>query len=183
MNTPPGGADVAFPLWVAKVTRHPLGDRPHVQAYFPKCACGETQVKSFFTKKLTTFASVERSLVAKVKMGSSNACELRTVLHPSLTHAVCPFFCFVLVPLCLCRSSWSTRPKRNATRPRLPLQARAAPSGRPRRGMARGCPSMLMARPTPPPLLSPPRSTPRSPPPRPNTPATAAPTRRESAAN
>ena len=41
-----------------------------LMAYFPKCACGETQVKSFFTKKLTTFASVERSLVAKVKMGS-----------------------------------------------------------------------------------------------------------------
>ena len=32
MNTPPEGADVAFPLWVAKVTRHPLGDRPHVRA-------------------------------------------------------------------------------------------------------------------------------------------------------
>ena len=182
MNTPPEGADVAFPLWVAKVTRHPLGDRPHVQAYFPKCACGETQVKSFFTKKLTTFASVERSLVAKVKMGSSNACELRTLLNPSPTHAMCPF-CVVLIPLCLCRSSWSTRPKGNATRPRLPLQARAAPSGRPQRGVARGCPSRLMARPTPPPLLSPPRSTPRSPPPRPNTPGTAAPTRRGSAAN
>ena len=70
MNTPPEGADVAFPLWVAKVTRHPLGDRPHVQATFPKCACGEMQVKCFFTKKLTILASVERSLVAKVKMGS-----------------------------------------------------------------------------------------------------------------
>ena len=69
MNTPPEGADVAFRLWVAKVTRHPHGDRPHVQATFPKCACGEMQVKCF-TKKLTTLASVERSLVAKVKMDS-----------------------------------------------------------------------------------------------------------------
>ena len=60
---------MAFPLWVARVTRHPLGDRPHVQAYFPRCACGERKVKAFFTKKLTTLASVERSLVAKVKMG------------------------------------------------------------------------------------------------------------------
>ena len=70
MTTQPEGADVAFPLWVARVTRHPLGDRPHVQAYFPRCACGERKVKVFFTKKLTTLASLERSLVAKVKMGS-----------------------------------------------------------------------------------------------------------------
>ena len=70
MTTQPEGADVTFPLWVARVTRHPLGDRPHVQAYFPKCACGERKVKAFFTKKLTTLASVERCLVAKVKMGS-----------------------------------------------------------------------------------------------------------------
>ena len=69
MTTQPEGADVAFPLWVARVTRHPLGDRPHVQAYFPKCACGERKVKAFFTKKLTTLASVERSLVAKVCVG------------------------------------------------------------------------------------------------------------------
>ena len=70
MTTQPEGANVAFPLWVARVTRHPLGDRPHVQATFPTCACGEMQVKSFFTKKLTTLSSVECSLVAKVKMGS-----------------------------------------------------------------------------------------------------------------
>ena len=69
MTTQPEGADVAFPLWVARVTRHPLDDRPHVQAYFPRCACGERKVKVFFTEKLTTLASVERCLVAKVKMG------------------------------------------------------------------------------------------------------------------
>ena len=61
---------MAFPLWVAKVTRHPHGDRSHVRVTFPKCACGEMQVKCFFTKKFTTLASVECSLVAKVKMGS-----------------------------------------------------------------------------------------------------------------
>ena len=70
MTTQPEGADVAFPVWVARVTRHSLGYRPHVQATFPKCACGEMQVRSFFTKMLPTLASVERSLVAKVKMGS-----------------------------------------------------------------------------------------------------------------
>ena len=31
MTTQPEGADMAFPLWVARVTRHPLGDRPHVR--------------------------------------------------------------------------------------------------------------------------------------------------------
>ena len=70
MSMQPEGDDVAFPLWVAKVTRHPHGDRPHVQAIFPKRACGEMQVSSFFTKTHKTFASVECSLVAKVKMGS-----------------------------------------------------------------------------------------------------------------
>ena len=34
------------------------------------CQTVPMQVKSFFTKKLTTLASVERILVAKVKMGS-----------------------------------------------------------------------------------------------------------------
>ena len=58
---------MASPLWVAKVTRHPLGDRPHVQATFPKCACGEMRVKSFSQRSLR-LASVECSLVAKVKM-------------------------------------------------------------------------------------------------------------------
>ena len=84
MNKPPEGADVAFPLWVAKVTRNPLGDRPHVQAYFPKCACGETQVKSFFTKKLTTLASVERSLVDK---GVDGFCLKRASCGPYSTQA------------------------------------------------------------------------------------------------
>ena len=36
LETKPEGADVAFPLWVAKATRHPLGDRPHVQAYYKR---------------------------------------------------------------------------------------------------------------------------------------------------
>ena len=34
------------------------------------CQTVPMQVKSFFTKKLTTLASAERILVAKVKMGS-----------------------------------------------------------------------------------------------------------------
>ena len=32
MNMPPEGAHVVLPLWVAKVTRYALGDRPYVQA-------------------------------------------------------------------------------------------------------------------------------------------------------
>ena len=93
MSMQPEGDDVAFPLWVAKVTRHPHGDRPHVQATFPKCACGEMQVKCFFTKKLTTLASVERSLVAKVKMGSVKSARAADCA-PSKPHprTVCPFF-------------------------------------------------------------------------------------------
>ena len=85
---------MAFPLWVARVTRHPLGDRPHVQATFPKCACGEMQVKSFFTKKLTTFASVERSPVAKVKMvrlkrASCEPCSTQAPPTPCVRFVLC----------------------------------------------------------------------------------------------
>lgn len=60
------GAAVAYPFWVIKVTRRPDGERPHVQASFPKCGCSATQAKSFFTKHLKTLAEVERNLLGKV---------------------------------------------------------------------------------------------------------------------